>query len=307
MVDDSGSRQPVSVARRVSSRDVAGARAAAEEGARGSGAGPDRAWVLRIAPAMLALPLVTGLIAGNAGDVIALALALALLYGGMALVERGLAREVDYHARRLAKAPRPPRKLMGALAVAAGAFVCSYGASSDGLILALLYGALAGIGCALTYGLDPRADKGLEPELARKAGVKTEQVIEAITEAEAKLHEIELTATHLHNRELTDRLARIVAQARAVLAQIEQDPSDLRRARRFLVTYLDGTRDVVKKYTLQQQDLADTGLAANFRHVLETIEQVFAEQEEVLKRNETMDLEVQIEVLRTQLEREGVA
>ena len=51
----------------------------------------------------------------------------------------------------------------------------------------------------------------------------------------------------------------------------------------------------------------DTALAENFRHVLDTIERVFAEQEDVLKRNETMDLEVQIEVLRTQLEREGVA
>lgn len=131
-------------------------------------------------------------------------------------------------------------------------------------------------------------------------------MIEAITEAEAKLREIEQTAGRLHNRELTGRLGRIVDQARRVLAQIEKDPSDLRRARRFLVTYLDGTRDVVRKYTEQQQDLAETELADNFRHVLETVEQVFTEQEEVLKRNETMDLEVQIEVLRTQLEREGV-
>ena len=92
-----------------------------------------------------------------------------------------------------------------------------------------------------------------------------------------------------------------------MLAQIEKDPSDLRRARRFLVTYLDGTRDVVRKYQEQQQDLADTELAESFRHVLDTVERVFAEQEDVLKRNETMDLEVQIEVLRTQLEREGVA
>jgi hypothetical protein len=305
VVDDGESRQRASVARRVSSRDFVAAGAEGRD--RAAGAGTDRAWVLRIAPAMLALPLVTGLIAGNVGDVVALALALALFYGGMALVEQGLAREADYRARQLAKAPRPPRKLIGTLAVAAGAFVCSYGASSDGLILALVYGALAGVGCALAYGLDPSQDKGLEPELARKAGVQTDQVIEAITEAETKIGEIERTAASLHNRELTERLARIVARARAVLAQIEQDPSDLRRARRFLVTYLDGTRDVVKKYTQRQQDLADTELAANFRHVLDTVEQVFGEQEEVLKRNETMDLEVQIEVLRTQLEREGVA
>lgn len=91
-----------------------------------------------------------------------------------------------------------------------------------------------------------------------------------------------------------------------MLQQIEKEPSDLRRARRFLVTYLDGTRDVVSGYRIQQRDLADTPLAENFRHVLETVEKVFDEQQEVLRRNESLDLEVQIEVLKTQLEREGV-
>ena len=56
---------------------------------------------------------------------------------------------------------------------------------------------------------------------ARKAGFSTEQVIEALTEAEAKLREIEQLAGSL-NRELTARLLRIVAQGRAVLAQIER-------------------------------------------------------------------------------------
>jgi hypothetical protein len=290
-----------SVARRVSSRD----RIAAD--VRGRASGPERAWVLRIAPLMLVLPLVWGLVAGQLGDVVALVVGLVLIYLGAYLVESGLIKEAEYQARDLIKAPRPPRKLLGALAVALGVFVSSLWASSSGLPLSLLFGAVAGIACVMAYGMDPSKDKGLAPELARKAGVRTEQVIEAVTEAEGKLREIERLAGGLHNRELTDRLGRIVAQARAVLAQIEKDPSDLRRARRFLVTYLDGTRDVVRKYTQQQQDLADTELAANFRHVLETIERVFAEQEEVLKRNETMDLEVQIEVLRTQLEREGVA
>jgi hypothetical protein len=285
----------------VSSRD----RVAADVRSRASG--PERAWVLRIAPLMLLLPLVWGLVAGQLADVVALAVGLVLIYLGAYLVESGLVKEAEYHARDLIKAPRPPRKLSGAIAVALGVFVCSLGASSSGLPLSLLFGAVAGIACVMAYGMDPSKDKGLAPELARKAGVKTEEVIEAVTEAEGKLREIEQLAGGLNNHELTARLGRIVAQGRAVLAQIEKDPSDVRRARRFLVTYLDGTRDVVRKYTQQQPDLADTELAASFRHVLETVERVFTEQEQVLKRNETMDLEVQIEVLRTQLEREGVA
>jgi hypothetical protein len=262
---------------------------------------------LRAAPFLLAAPLITNLLAGDVVQIVALALGLALLLGACGLVETGLAQEAEFHARTIAKAPRPPRKLLGAVLAGAAVLIAAWWGAGTGPALAVVLAAAAALGCGLAYGLDPRQDKGLAPELARKAGLRTEQVIEAITEAEAKLREIELTAAGLHNRELTERLARIVAQARAVLAQIEQDPADLRRARRFMVTYLDGTRDVVQKYTRQQQDLADTELQASFRHVLETVERVFGEQEEVLKRNETMDLEVQIEVLRTQLEREGVA
>jgi 5-bromo-4-chloroindolyl phosphate hydrolysis protein len=286
------------IARRVSSRD----RSAASAPAR-----PRRAWTLRIAPWLMTVPLVSNLLAGDVGQIVALAVSLALLLGAAFVVEAGLAREADYHARAIAKAPWPPLKLLGAALVAAALLVGAWWGAETGPALAVVLAAAGAIGSVLAYGLDPRRDKGLSPELARKAGVRTEQVIDALAEAEAKLREIEQAAANLHNRELTGRLARIVARARAVLAQIEQDPSDLRRARRFLVTYLDGTRDVVKKYTQQQQDLADNELAASFRHVLETVERVFTEQEEVLKRNETMDLEVQIEVLRTQLEREGVA
>jgi hypothetical protein len=36
------------------------------------------------------------------------------------------------------------------------------------------------------------------------------------------------------------------------------------------------------------------------------VEEVFTEQEELLRRDDQLDLEVQIEVLETQLKREGV-
>jgi hypothetical protein len=260
-----------------------------------------------MAPLLLTVPLVSNLLAGDVVQIVGLTVSLALLLGAAVVVEAGLARAADYHARTIAKAPWPPLKLLGAALVGVGLLVGAWWGAATGPALALVLAAAGAIGCGLAYGLDPRRDKGLSPELARRAGVRTEQVIEALAEAEAKLGAIEQAAARLRNRELTERLQRIVRQARAVLGQIEQDPSDLRRARRFLVTYLDGTRDVVGKYAQAQDDLAATPLADNFRHVLETVERVFTEQQEVLKRNDSLDLEVQIEVLRTQLEREGVA
>jgi hypothetical protein len=223
----------------------------------------------------------------------------------MRLVEDGRRDEFEFERRTIAKAPAVPKKTLGAAVLGVGLAIAGY--ATAGLGLGIFLGALAGLGSVLAYGPDPRQDKGIDPALAARAGVKLETVVEAVTEAEGKLVEIDRAAARIQNRELRDHLHRITTEGRNILLEIERDPGDIRRARRFLVTYLDGTRDVVKKYAAQQQDLADTPLGANFRHVLGTIETVFAEQIEVLKKNESLDLEVQIDVLKTQLEREGVA
>jgi hypothetical protein len=293
--------RPGSRARRIGSRvgtDGGGPRAAAR--AR-------RAWTLRIVPFVLLLPLLTNLIFGRVTDVLGLLVALALCYGGLVVMEAGLRAEAEYNARALTRAPRLPRKLIGALAVGAGILVASLFGSGADFAQSLLFGAVATGGAVLAYGPDPRKDKGLAPGLVDRSGVRTESVLEAIAEAEAKVKDIEQAAARLHNPELTRHLRLIVGQARAILRQIEEDPGDIRRARRFLVTYLDGTRDVVSKYVRQQKDVESTPLADNFRRVLESIEAVFEEQQAVLRRRESLDLEVQIEALQTQLQREGVA
>ncbi|HRY25479.1 MAG: 5-bromo-4-chloroindolyl phosphate hydrolysis family protein [Geminicoccaceae bacterium] len=260
---------------------------------------------LHIATFFAVGPLVTGLMLGQVGKALGGLGAIAALQAAAWLIRKGRLAEREYAARTITRAP-PPRKLAGTALVGLAAFSLSALGAGQPVILGLVAAALMGFAAYLTYGLDPRADKGLDAKLADRAGLKTEAVLAALEEARAKVRTIEAQARGLHSRELKDRLARITRSAEAVLAQIEKDPGDLRRARRFLVTYLDGTRDVVSGYRAQQQDLADTPLADNFRHVLETVERVFEEQREILKRNESLDLEVQIEVLKTQLEREGV-
>ncbi len=250
-------------------------------------------------------PLVTGLMLGQVGKALGGLGAIVALQAAAWLIRQGRLAEREYAERTITRAP-PPRKLAGIVLVGLAAFSLSAMGDSQPVILGLVAAGLMGYAAYLAYGLDPRADKGLDQKLADRAGLKTEAVLAALEEARAKVRAIETQARGLHSRELKERLARIIRSADAVLAQIEKDPGDLRRARRFLVTYLDGTRDVVGKYRAQQQDLADTPLADNFRHVLETVERVFEEQRDILKRNESLDLEVQIEVLKTQLEREGV-
>lgn len=288
----------------------------------GSAATPGRslrlaggAWALRIVPFMLVPPIVLALASGRSRQALVGIAAVALTLAASGLMRRGLEQAAAHETRPRAAAPRP-LKLLAGLATAVAAFaVAGWGTegglfglgTSPNLLEAAVFGLLTFLGCRLAYGADPRRAGGMSPEAAARAGSRTPQAMAAIAEAEAKLQEIEDAARGLHGAELKARLRRIVDQGRVILQQLEDDPRNLSRARRFLVTYLDGTRDVVRKYAGQQHDLAETPLAESFRRVLTTVEQVFLEQEEVLKRNEALDLDVQIEVLEMQLKREGVA
>lgn len=267
--------------------------------------GRRRALVLRAMAVPFAWPLLLALVRGAALDFVSIAAGMALLYYGSRSIDRGLAAEADGATTRLASERLPP-KLLGSLMAAAAAFLISLGAAGDGPAMALVFAALTFAGSALAYGLDARLDRTSLLEAAKAAGVKPDEVVATLEEARRKIADIEAAAGRLHSRELKARVARIVEQARTVLTLVERKPGDLGRARRFFVTYLDGTRDVVARYAEQQHDVADTPLGQNFRRVLTTIEQVLEEQQEVLRRNDKLDLEVKIEVLETQLRREGV-
>jgi prophage DNA circulation protein len=264
---------------------------------------PRRALALRIMAVPFAWPLLLALVRGAAVDFVAVGGGMALLLVAARLIDQGLVAE----QQGVLASPRVlPPKLAGALAAAAAAFLISAGATNDGALMSVVMAALAFAGAALSYGLDGRLDRKTFLEAARKAGVRPDEVVGAIDEARRKVADIEAAAARLHSRELKARVARIAQEAREVLAQVERKPGDIGRARRFLATYLDGTRDVVRRFAEQQKDLADTPLAENFRRVLTTIEQVFGEQRELLRRDDKLDLEVKIEVLETQMRREGV-
>jgi 5-bromo-4-chloroindolyl phosphate hydrolysis protein len=265
---------------------------------------PVRGWLLKLWAVAFVWPLFLALVRGSLAEAVALVTAIFLLYFGSKSIERGSREEVLNEGRALTQSPTP-WKLLGSLAAGGAAAAISLG-SGDNLGMTLVYGALVTGAAVVTYGLDPRADRSALEAAAQRAGIRSKDVIDTLEEAHRKVRGIEDAAMGLHSRELKTRLDRICQQARTILAQLEQDPKNLSRARRFLVTYLDGTRDVVAKYAAQQRDVSETLLAENFRRVLTTIEQVFAEQEEVLKQDDKLDLEVQIEVLETQLKREGV-
>jgi hypothetical protein len=290
---------------RPSSRRIGGASPPAPIGGP-FGAGPRRAWIPKIFAFLFLWPLAIRLMGFDGGPALALAVGIGLFWLASMLIERGFAAEAELAGRRLAKAPTLPGKLAGSIAAAAAAATIGLFATPGGPLLAAVYAGLTFLGCRLAYGADPRTDRDAVAEAAGRAGMRPAEVLGVLEEANGKIRGIEQAAAQLRSRELQERIARIAARARAVLAELEKDPRDIARARRFLVTYLDGTRDVIAKFAEQQHEVANTPLGDNFRRLLDTIEQVFAEQVEVLKRDDKLDLEVKLEVLETQLRREGV-
>lgn len=228
-------------------------------------------------------------------------LALALLYGGAVAARRGLRAEERWRRRHVVRAPRPWKSL-GAALLAAGGGVLAGGAIGHPWPVALGFAAATFAGFALAYGLDPRRAK---PAPLAADGYTTEEIEAEIDRAEAVLARIEAARARIGPGELSDRLLRITGIARELVAHVEQEPRHLRRARRFLHGYLDGARQVCEGWD-RTHGRRPEELDERFRRVLVTIEDVLARQRTRLLADEVEDLDVQVEVLARQLEREGV-
>lgn len=264
---------------------------------------PWRGVLLYVLPLPLAAVAVRALASGDNSSLLASLVALACLWSGAVMNRSGLQAETQFRRRRIAAAPRTPRKALAAVLVGVGSAVCAIWLADLGLLVGVVAGVMALVGTLLAYGLDPRQDKIAD---GSTAGYSTEEIVSALTQAEAKIESIAQSGRSIQNPEFAARLERIVEAASQVLRVIEDDPGDLRRARKFLHVYLDGARTVTANYARAHPDARNEELDENFRDMLETIESSFIETRQRLLQDDAMDLDVQIEVLKTRLKREGV-
>ena len=253
-------------------------------------------------PLPVLLAALVSLSRGRLSDLIGNAAGYALFLAGALLLRQGLLTEGEYARRRVAKTPWPLKTVGGAVIALATGVTAWLGAHYPPII-AGAFGLVALLGCHLGYGFDPRAAK----RFTDTDGVDTtDRVLQALEQAEGSIAAIEQATRDIRNTELNNRLRRIAALARQILKMLEEDPRDLRRARKFLNVYLDGAKQVVEGYAKTHGRVSAPELEDNFRRVLVTIEEVFTEQQQKLLETDVTDLDVQIEVLTTQLKREGV-
>ncbi|WP_022947348.1 5-bromo-4-chloroindolyl phosphate hydrolysis family protein [Methylohalobius crimeensis] len=217
-------------------------------------------------------------------------------------VRRGLKAEALYDRRRIARPPRWPLKLTAALiAATATGMIVWLGAGRPPLVASLFAGG-ALLGMYLSYGFDPRRPK----QIVGAHGYSGDEILQTLEESGRIIRNIEQANDRIRNPELNRRIERICTVADDILAEIEADPRDIRRARKFLTVYLDGARQVTEGYARTHEHTQSGELEQNFRNVLISIESVFREQKQKLLEDDVFDLDVQIEVLNTQLKREGI-
>ena len=263
-----------------------------------------RAYLLYVLPFPLFFVGIGALMSGSILRAAAAAGAITLYYGGAVTMRKGLLAEAAIGLRKYLIRPPKPLKLLGSLLVGAGSFVTSWMLGDMGIWPSLVFAGGAAGGSLLVYGMDPRPSYDAS---AMEKSVR-EETLQALASAEEKVLRIEQASSAIGNEELSRRLQEIGTQARVVLEILSSRPENVRQARKFLNTYLESTVQVADGYakTHSQARAQGSELESSFRNVLTTIEEAFAEQQRKLVANDVMDLDVKIEVLQTQLEREGI-
>jgi hypothetical protein len=227
--------------------------------------------------------------------------ALGLLLLGAWLTREGLRAEEAYDARRIARRPAVPRKILAALCTGAGLGLA--GAAGGGGLLAPVIYAVAGAGLhLLAFGLDPLTDK-------RSDGIDSFQstrVARVVDQAEEYLAAMSNAVRRTGDRALETRLDGFQTTVRDMLRTVEEDPRDLTAARKYLGVYLMGARDAAVKYADLATRAPSPEAREKFMLLLSDLERNFTAKTRALMVDSTADLDIEIEVLRDRLEQEGV-
>lgn len=251
----------------------------------------------QILMALSVLPVVTAFFQDGATGLALNIAAGAVLFGGAVLTREGLKAEAAWTARKIARRPAVPRKIFGAVLTGVGVLLAA-GIGPAGAIYGLVAAALH----VAAFGLDPMKDKGME-------GIDTfqsDRVARTIEEAEKHLAAMKDAVLRAKDREAESRVARVTARAREMFRAVEDDPRDLSAARKYLGVYLMGARDATAKFADLYAVTRDGTVKADYFALLDDLERGMDAKRETLLVSDRTDLDVEIEVLRDRLKRDGL-
>ena len=220
-----------------------------------------------------------------------------LFYGTAKLNTWGLENEFNYHKEKLTKAPKRPFKTMATLLLGVATLFAASFAGGVSLLSGIFLAIVAMVGYLLHYGVDPRADK-----LENIGDVSAELVLKTLADARAKLANIESHLTKdFKDVELKEKLSLATQKAEHIIQTIQEDPKDIRVARKFLLVYLDGLEKVTNSYTALNEAEIKGETKERLHTLLNDVEIRFDKELKRLQKNNEFDLDVNIDVLHQQI------
>ncbi|RPE72080.1 5-bromo-4-chloroindolyl phosphate hydrolysis protein [Pacificibacter maritimus] len=226
--------------------------------------------------------------------------ALGLLLGAAWLTREGLKAHEAYDARKVARRPALPRKIFGSVLTGLG--LGMVGLAGWGVIEAGIFAILGTALHSFSFGIDPLRHKGME-------GVDTfqqDRVAKAVNEAEKHLQSMREALARTGDREAQSRLEQFTKTARTMFRTVEEDPRDLTSARKYLGVYLLGARDATVKFADIWANSRNTDARRSYLSLLDDLESNFTARNEALLLDNKIDLDIEIDVLRDRLAREGI-
>lgn len=236
-----------------------------------------------------AVVLATGLIAAG------------ILAASAFLLREGLRAEAAYAARKVARKPALPRKILACCLTTVGVTIAAWRNAGEP-VAAILYGLVAGGLHLAAFGVDPLKDKGVE-------GVddfQQSRVARAVDEAEQLLDGMSDAILRAGDRTIEARVERFQETAREMFRTVEEDPRDLTGAKKYLSVYLLGARDATVKFADIYGRTRDADARKDYLTLLDDLERNFAAQTQKMLSDDRSDLTVEIDVLRDRLQQEGV-
>ncbi len=227
--------------------------------------------------------------------------ALGTLLLGAWLTREGLIAQEAYDARKVARRPAIPRKLFGSVLTGLG--LALVGIAGHGPVDAMIYGVLGFVLHLAAFGLDPMRSKGL-------GGVddfQNDRVTRAIEEGEDRLAAMHAAIAGLNDRQLLARVEHFQSTARHLFRAVESDPRDLTAARKYLSVYLDAARQASDKFADLYARNRSTAAKEKYEALLMDLDSKFDQRTQKFLADDHVDLDIEIDVLRDRLKREGVS
>ncbi len=254
--------------------------------------------LLFIVPFFLVLTAFQQTVPGMAADLAAFGCLMLAAW----LTREGQIAHDAYDARRVAKRPAIPRKIFGSVLTAIGIGIAGYDPTNVSILNSVILAILGGTLHFLAFGPDPLANKGV----ADGDEFQTERVAKAVDEAEKHLTSMKDAIRGAGVPALTRRVEDFGDTARRMFRAVEDDPRDLTGARRFLGVYLLGARDATTQFAELYARSRNEEARGEYEALLDDLEGSFTARTEKMLLDDKSNLDVEIEVLRDRLAREGI-